>query len=247
MRRPIIRPFVIAMSVLGLTTTACGDDAQTKIDVTDPGTVYAVAVGDEFTITLESNATTGFGWTLEEQPPANVLELVDDIYVAPDADLVGAPGHQELTFRAVGDGSTFIQLWYIRPWDDPPAPDGRAQYEVIVGTGVPDSTADPSENDEPVDASPDDQGAIDLLELVTTEPAGEVTVRALLYDDGTGLSMCEVLAESFPPQCMGQQVEIANPDTVDADFTQRDEIRWTDRVTILIGTYLEGVFTVSAD
>jgi inhibitor of cysteine peptidase len=224
------RQLIVAVLLVGLTSAACGDDASTEIDFTYPGTVYAVAVGDEFTVTLESNATTGFGWSLEEQPPARVLELVDDVYVAPDTDLAGAPGRQELTFRAVGDGSTYIQLWYIRPWDDPPAPDARARYEVIVGTGPPD-----------------EEDAIDLLELVTTEPTGEMTVRALLYDDGTGLVMCEVMAESYPPRCMGQRVEVANPGAVDADFTQQDEIRWTDRVTVLVGTYFEGVFTVSAD
>ena len=215
-------PFIIAVLVLGLAVAACGDDDSTAIDFTDPGTAYAVAVGDEFTITLESNATTGFGWALESAPPADVLELVDDVYVAPDTDLVGTPGHQELTFRAVGDGSTFIQLWYVRPFDDPPAPDARAQYEVVVGTGVPAGTVDPSAGDEPVDdVTPDDESAIDVLELVTTAPTGEVVVRTLLYDDGTGLVMCEVMAESFPPQCLGQQVEIVNPEAVDADFTGR--------------------------
>ncbi len=37
---------------------------------------------------------------------------------------------------------------------------------------------------------------------------------------------------------------ITNPDAVDADFTRQEEIRWTDRVTVLVGTYAEGEFTV---
>lgn len=238
--------FIIAVLVVGLTAVACGNDDSTSIDFSDPGTSYAVAVGDEFTITLESNLTTGFEWTLETPPPADVLQLVDEAYIAPDTDLVGAPGYQELTFRAIGDGSTYIELWYVRPFDDPPDPDDRAQYEVIVGTGVPDEVVDPSEVHAPADVvTPDDENAIDVLELLATAPTGEATVRALLYDDGTGLVMCEVLAESFPPQCMGQQIAIGNPETVDADFTQQDEIRWTDRVTMLVGTYSDEVFTVT--
>ncbi len=237
---------LISVFVVGLVAASCGDDDSTSAEFTDPGTRFTVEVGDEFTVVLESNATTAFQWELEADPPTGVLRLVDDTYVAPVTDLVGAPGRQELTFRAVGDGSAFIQLWYIRPFDDPPEPADRAQYEVMVGAGSPDDAVDPADIDEPADSTPDDEDAIDLAELIATAPSGEVTVRAVLFDDGTGLVMCEVLAESFPPQCMGEKVAIANPDLVDADFTQQDEIRWTDRVTVLVGIYSEGTFTVAS-
>lgn len=236
---------IIAVFVVCLGAAACGDDDSTTTEFTDPGTRFTLSVGEEFTVVLESNATTGYTWTLEQELDPAVLQLLDDVYVEPDSDLVGAAGHQELTFRAVGNGSTFVQLWYIRPFDDPPEPDDHAQYEVIVGTGVPDDAVEPSDVDEPVGPTPDDENAMDLIELISTAPAGPVTVRTILFDDGDGLVMCEVLAESFPPQCMGEAVPISNPEAVDADFTQQDEIRWTDRVTILVGTYADGVFTVT--
>jgi hypothetical protein len=37
-----------------------------------------------------------------------------------------------MVFEATGEGSTVIQLWYIRSFDDPPEPADRAQFEVVV-------------------------------------------------------------------------------------------------------------------
>ena len=64
----------------------------------------------------------GLSWELSEHLPPDVLQLTDQRYVTPDTDLVGAGGHEVLTFEAIGDGSTFIQLWYVRSFDEAPDP-----------------------------------------------------------------------------------------------------------------------------
>ena len=74
---------------------------------------------------------------------------------------------------------------------------------------------------------------------------GTVTVTAVLFDDGNGLVMCEALAESFPPQCPGRRVRIANPDVVRADYTIEGDIRWTDRAVTLRGSVDGNEFVVS--
>lgn len=226
-----------------LLAAGCGDDGDgdtTEVTFTEDGSRIDVAVGGEFVIVLESNPTTGFAWALAAELDAAVLELVDDVYVAPESDLVGAPGRQELTFRAVGDGSTFVQLWYVRPFDDPPEPADRAQYEVIVGTGVPSGADGPSEGDEPQSTIPDDEDAISVAELLAGEPEGDVIVRGSLFDDGSGLMLCDALAESFPPQCPGDRVEIVEVVVIDADFTQEGGVRWTDRPVVLLGRLVDG-------
>ena len=83
---------------------------------------------------LESNATTGYVWELETPPLADVVRLVDEVYVAPDTDLVGAPGRQELTFEAVGEGTAELSLWYVRTFEDPKEPAERAVFEIVVGS-----------------------------------------------------------------------------------------------------------------
>jgi inhibitor of cysteine peptidase len=221
--------------------SGCGGD---DVTFTDPGARFEVDPGDDFTVTLESNATTGFAWQLETALPENVVRLVRDVYVEPDTDLVGAAGRQELTFEGVGDGSTFIQLWYIRSFDDPPEPADRAQFEVIVGTGDSDESVDPGDVDEPISSIPDVEDAISVSELLATSPSGEIVVRGSLFDDGTGLRLCDALAESFPPQCPGDAVIISNPGMIQADFTVEAGVRWTDRVVVLPGELIDGEFRV---
>lgn len=232
--------FVAGLALAG----SCGDDAgQSPLGFTEVGTAFDVGVGDEFTVVLESNATTGYAWALEVVPPRDVVRLVDDVYVAPATDLVGAPGRQELTFEAVGDGSTFLQLWYVRSFDDPAEPADRAQFEVTVGSGVPaDATGD--DGDQPAASIPDDEDPISVSALLATEPDSDVVVTGSLFDDGSGLVLCEVLAESFPPQCVGDAVAIANPDAITVDFTASGGVRWTDRPVVLFGQLRAGAFVV---
>lgn len=242
-----MRTLAVVLSLLALVASlaACGDDTESGVTppdgsvFTDDGTRFTVAPGDEFTIVLESNASTGYAWDLAADLDPAVVEAVGTRYVEPDTDLVGAPGREELTFLAVGDGSTFIQLWYVRSFDDPPEPAERAQFEVIVGTGVPAGADGPSDGDEPASTIPDDEDAIELSTLLATMPAGEVVVRGSLFDDGTGLVLCGALAESFPPQCPGESIEIANPDGVDADYTVDGGVRWTDRPVVLLGRLVD--------
>ncbi len=221
--------------------SGCGGD---EVVFTDPGAGFEVEVGDRFTVVLESNVTTGFSWQLERELPESLVTLVRDEYIEPESDLVGAGGRQELTFEAVGDGSTFIQLWYIRTFDDPPEPADRAQFEVIVGTGVSGEPVDPDDVDEPVASIPDDEDAISVALLLSSPPEGEIAVVGSLFDDGSALRLCGALAESFPPQCPGDFVFISNPEAVVADFTEEAGVRWTDRVVVLNGELIDGEFMV---
>jgi inhibitor of cysteine peptidase len=98
--------------------------------VTDRGTEFTIAVGERFEIVLESNITTGYTWV--EPEPVDLVELVDDEYLPPDTDLVGAGGVQRLTFEAVAAGSGELYLWYVRSFDDPPEPADEARFPVEV-------------------------------------------------------------------------------------------------------------------
>jgi inhibitor of cysteine peptidase len=77
-----------------------------------------VKTGDIFTIALDSNATTGFQWTAEANiANTAVLEQTAHDYIAPNnSDLVGAPGIEEWTFKALKAGMTTIAMSYDRPW-----------------------------------------------------------------------------------------------------------------------------------
>ena len=130
---------IVGSLVVGLALVpACGDDPDPEpVGFTEPGTVFEVDVGEEITVVLESNVTTGYAWALEVPLLEDVIRLVGDEYVGPEdqlagSELVGAGGRQELTFEAVGVGTAEVSLWYVRSFDDPKEPADRAVFEVIV-------------------------------------------------------------------------------------------------------------------
>lgn len=135
-----------SIGLVGLAAGCADDPIREPIVITEPGTVIEVDAGDEFAIVLESNATTGYAWTLERPVLEQVVRLVADEYLAPDTEpagggdpagaggLVGAGGHQELTFEAVAPGTAEISLWYVRSFDDPKEPADRAAFSVVVAS-----------------------------------------------------------------------------------------------------------------
>jgi len=91
-----------------------------------------VAVGDTFTVTLCSNPTTGFEWSESAQiSDQTVLEQVDHATVAPEnKNVVGAPGQEVWTFKALTQGTSTVSLEYGRPWEG--GEKGEWTFEVTV-------------------------------------------------------------------------------------------------------------------
>jgi inhibitor of cysteine peptidase len=78
----------------------------------------AVSAGDSFKVSLESNPTTGFSWP--EQAQVNdtaVLKQMNHEYVEPDSELMGAPGQEVWTFKALKKGTATISMEYSRTWE----------------------------------------------------------------------------------------------------------------------------------
>ncbi len=92
----------------------------------------AVAVGQEFTITLEANPSTGYQWQLAKPPEKEIVQWVRSEYQHPDTKLIGAPGKEVWTFKGVGPGKTTIELHYLRPWEKNVAPVASRSFRVVV-------------------------------------------------------------------------------------------------------------------
>jgi len=57
--------------------------------------------------------------------------------------------------------------------------------------------------------------------------------------------LCEVLFESFPPQCGGASIEIRGLDLTTVNGLQVEQnVSWTDREVTLTGVLESGVLTV---
>jgi inhibitor of cysteine peptidase len=82
----------------------------------------AAAVGDSFTVKLCSNPTTGFQWSESAQiSDPTVVQQMKHESLPPETEategLVGAPGNEAWTFKALKKGTSTISLEYGRPWE----------------------------------------------------------------------------------------------------------------------------------
>ncbi len=98
----------------------------------DPAKPVRIPAGSEFTLTLESNRTTGYQWQLAGTPDETVVKLIESRYELPDTKLLGAGGREVWTFNAVGKGKTKISLKYVRPWEKDVPPVKEAVFTVVV-------------------------------------------------------------------------------------------------------------------
>jgi len=88
-------------------------EMETEQDNTSDLTV--AEVGGTFTISLESNPTTGYSWQAEFDTES--LELVSEDFTT-DSTLIGAGGVQKFEFMALKQGQVLVTMVYKRPWED---------------------------------------------------------------------------------------------------------------------------------
>jgi inhibitor of cysteine peptidase len=93
---------------------------------------FEVKVGKMFTVTLESNASTGYSWEIAEPLDETKVKLVESLYNAAKTDRVGAAGVELWVFKAVGAGETTISMKYVRPWEKDAAPAETATFAVTI-------------------------------------------------------------------------------------------------------------------
>jgi len=89
-------------------------------------------VGQPFSVTLDSNPTTGYRWELAQPLDESILQLVQNTYLRSGPAMPGAGGSEVWTFEPLCQGATMIALRYRRPWEPPSANDRMAVYAVSV-------------------------------------------------------------------------------------------------------------------
>ena len=78
------------------------------------------AVPDTLSVTLDANPTTGFEWSGNATISSPAVTQASYGYIAPTADVVGAPGKSVWVFDAEQTGNATISLSYARPWESVP-------------------------------------------------------------------------------------------------------------------------------
>jgi inhibitor of cysteine peptidase len=87
-----------------------------------------VVPGEEVTVRLAENPSTGFRWTEPEYDP-NVLEYLGSEYESGGV-IPGAAGTRVVRFRAASPGESSIRMRNVRP--TVPGSSGENSYEVTI-------------------------------------------------------------------------------------------------------------------
>lgn len=117
--RMCMKNFVCALG-LALALSGCSSDDAT-LNLNKSVTRGDCERGNVVFITLDSNPATGYSWVVAKDG-SPVLKLVSQNYIAPDTELVGAGGREEIAFIAEKAGDAKVSLEYRRPWEaDKPA------------------------------------------------------------------------------------------------------------------------------
>jgi predicted secreted protein len=96
--------------------------------VYEQGDEISVAPGDEFIVALAATPSTGYSWTPADDPD---VTFVSSRMVA-GGTMPGAPGTQQLTFRAKRRGETTLELAYDRSFEPDAPPAKTASFLVTV-------------------------------------------------------------------------------------------------------------------
>jgi len=95
-------------------------------------TNYEVKVGEEFTIELEANWSTGYSWHWTNNSQITLVDTVAREYYQRDSELTGSPGMESWRFIALTPGEDVIQFGYISPGSESSAPVESRSFTVGI-------------------------------------------------------------------------------------------------------------------
>jgi hypothetical protein len=94
-----------------------------------------------------------------------------------------------------------------------------------------------------VASNPD--GSVSVADAAANQIDGPFILSGVYFSDSAGTRLCELIAESFPPQCGGATVNIDNSAGVDlGPLTTEGDVTWSDGPINVEGQFVDGVFVV---
>jgi len=121
------RSTIVSVILLAVLVSGCARGARAqpdesrqdaRTDVQHGSSARAVAVGDEFELRLDANASTGCSWVVTALDESLVELLGNDYFESANAEgRLGAGGQAVLRFRALAAGQTVIRLAYGHAWE----------------------------------------------------------------------------------------------------------------------------------
>ena len=141
--------------------------------------------------------------------------------------------------------------------DDPVAEGSSPKVSDACLAGAADCDDVPGNTDEPLFIGDEprfgtDPGAgvsgmvvddgLSIADALATDATGPIAVQGFVVADDSGIRLCDALAESYPPQCGGDSIEVGDLTTVDPDeLNSAQGVMWTDHRVTIIGEIIDGV------
>ncbi len=86
---------------------------------------------------------------------------------------------------------------------------------------------------------------LSVSEAIGYEGAQPVAVYGYVVRTSDATQLCEALAQSYPPQCSGASLALANPDATDGlPLVEDGDVQWSPDIVILIGTVTGNELTI---
>ena len=122
----------ITLLVLAGLISACSTAASSSLQTTEPGRSIEARSGEQFTIVIEANPTTGYHWEMVGEADQGIVTLISRDYQAGGTQMPGSGGVDVWTFKAVGAGQTTITLGYYPPGNATSEPARTETFSVVV-------------------------------------------------------------------------------------------------------------------
>lgn len=121
---------------LMLTLSACSSShpfSSADVQVTDDNQCpINLVVGQNLTLDLPSNPSTGFRWKVQDHASELLSPLEPEDYLQPEGGLVGAEGTARWRFKANKEGTGRILMSYQRAWEATGEAAGLFDCRVVV-------------------------------------------------------------------------------------------------------------------
>jgi inhibitor of cysteine peptidase len=127
-RTAVVMSFFLMMAFF----SGCGANGVSVTEA-DNGKQASLQSGDEMTLTLASNPTTGYSWQVLQIDNAVLIQNGEPEFreASSSDELVGAGGTETFRFKAADAGKTILELGYMRPWESVP-PVETFSLQVVV-------------------------------------------------------------------------------------------------------------------
>ncbi|WP_407295851.1 protease inhibitor I42 family protein [Stutzerimonas zhaodongensis] len=120
-------------SVPVLLLAGCASAPPSSVALNDDAACpLSLQSGQMLIVSLPSNPTTGYRWTLREISNEQLKSLGPEVFSSPKTDLIGGDGLSTWRFEAAEAGNGRLYLTYQRPWETDAEPAGLFDCRIEV-------------------------------------------------------------------------------------------------------------------